>query len=212
MQGRGRFITFEGIDGSGKTTQMRLLAARLRERGLEAVETVEPGGTAIGNQVRRILLDSANHDLRPAAELLLYFASRAQNVEECIRPALAAGKIVLCDRFTDSTLAYQGYARGLGGETVRTLDRIACQGLEPDLTLLIDVDLDAGLARMRARNASERASETRMDEQSLEFHRKVRDAYMALAKEHAARFRVIDGRSDPATVAAKVWEAVAPHV
>jgi dTMP kinase len=212
MQGRGRFITFEGIDGSGKTTQMRLLAARLRERGLEAIETVEPGGTAIGNQIRRILLDSANHDLRPTAELLLYFASRAQNVEECIRPALAAGKIVLCDRFTDSTAAYQGYARGLGVETVRTLDRIACQGLEPDLTLLIDVDLDAGLARMRARNASERASETRMDEQSLEFHRKVRDAYMALAKEHAARFRVIDGRSEPETVAAKVWEAVAPHV
>jgi dTMP kinase len=212
MQGRGRFITFEGIDGSGKSTQMRLLAARLRDRGLEAIETVEPGGTVIGNQIRRILLDSANHDLRPTAELLLYFASRAQNVEECIRPALAAGKIVLCDRFTDSTVAYQGYARGLGVETVRTLDRIACQGLEPDLTLLIDVDLDAGLARMRARNASERASETRMDEQSLEFHRKVRDAYMTIAKEHAARFRVIDGRSDPETVAAKVWEAVAAHV
>ena len=118
----------------------------------------------------------------------------------------------MCDRFTDSTVAYQGYARGLGVETVRTLDRIACQGLEPDLTLLIDVDLDAGLARMRARNASERASETRMDEQSLEFHRKVRDAYMTIAKEHAARFRVIDGRSDPETVAAKVWEAVAAHV
>jgi dTMP kinase len=212
MQGRGRFITFEGIDGSGKSTQMRLLAARLRDRGLEAIETVEPGGTVIGNQIRRILLDSANHDLRPTAELLLYFASRAQNVEECISPALAAGKIVLCDRFTDSTVAYQGYARGLGVETVRTLDRIACQGLEPDLTLLIDVDLDAGLARMRARNASERASETRMDEQSLEFHRKVRDAYMTIAKEHAARFRVIDGRSDPETVAAKVWEAVAAHV
>src|SRR6185503_17062110 len=212
MQVRGRFITFEGIDGSGKTTQMRMLAARLRERGLEVLETVEPGGTAIGNQVRRILLDSANHDLRPTAELLLYFASRAQNVEECIRPAIAAGKIVLCDRFTDSTVAYQGYARGLGADTVWTLDRIACQGLEPDLTLLVDVDLDAGLARMRARNVSERASETRMDEQSFEFHRKVRDAYMALAKEHAARFRVIDGRSDPQTVAAKVWEAVAPHV
>src|SRR6185295_20344248 len=114
MQGRGRFITFEGIDGSGKTTQMHLLAERLRNKGRVVLETVEPGGTAIGNQIRRILLDSANHDLRPTAELLLYFASRAQNVEECIRPALAAGKIVLCDRFTDSTLAYQGYARGLG--------------------------------------------------------------------------------------------------
>ena len=212
MQTRGRFITFEGIDGSGKTTQMRLVAGRLRREGHEVLETVEPGGTAVGAQIRRILLDSSNEDLRPTAELLLYFASRAQNVDECILPALSAGKIVLCDRFTDSTLAYQGYARGLGEGTVLALDRIACRGLVPDLTILIDLDLDTGLARAQGRNASAAAGETRMDDESIEFHRKVRDAYLKLAQQHADRFRVIDGRGTPEAVAARVWENVAPHV
>lgn len=194
MQTRGRFITFEGIDGSGKTTQMRILAERLRREGREVLEAVEPGGTEVGSQIRRILLDSANQDLRPTAELLLYFASRAQNVEQCILPALSQGKIVLCDRFTDSTLAYQGYGRGLGEETVLTLDRIACQGLAPDLTVLVDVDVDTGLARARVRNTGTAGSETRMDDQSLDFHRKVREAYLDLARKHAGRFRIIDGR------------------
>jgi len=212
MPAREKFITFEGIDGSGKTTQMRLLAERLRAEGRDVFETAEPGGTSVGQQIRRILLDSANQDLRPTAELLLYFASRAQNVEQCIRPALQAGKIVLCDRFTDSTLAYQGYARGLGAETVLALDRIACHGLTPDLTLLIDVDVEMGLARMRARNARGSANETRLDDESREFHRKVRDAYLAIARQHADRFRVIDGRAAPEDVAARVWENVRNHV
>jgi dTMP kinase len=212
MQTRGQFITFEGIDGSGKTTQMRMLAERLRREGREVLEAVEPGGTAVGAQIRRILLDSANQDLRPTTELLLYFASRAQNVEQCLLPALSQGKIVLCDRFTDSTLAYQGYARGLGEETVLTLDRIACRGLSPDLTLLVDLDLDTGLARAQVRNAGTAASETRMDDQSIEFHRKVREAYLDLAKKHAGRFRVIDGRGTPESVAARVWEIVASYV
>ena len=212
MQTRGRFITFEGIDGSGKTTQMRILAERLRREGRDVFEAVEPGGTAVGAQIRRILLDSANQDLRPTTELLLYFASRAQNVEQCILPALSAGKIVLCDRFTDSTLAYQGYARSLGEETVLTLDRIACHGLTPDLTLLVDLDLDTGLARAQVRNAGTAASETRMDDQSIQFHRKVREAYLELAKKHAGRFRVIDGRGTPESVAALVWESVAAYV
>jgi dTMP kinase len=212
MQKGGRFITFEGIDGSGKTTQMRMLAERLRREGREVLEAVEPGGTAVGAQIRRILLDSTNQDLRPTTELLLYFASRAQNVEQCILPALSAGKIVLCDRFTDSTLAYQGCARGLGEETVLTLDRIACHGLSPDLTLLVDLDLETGLARARVRNTGTTGSETRMDDQSVEFHRKVRAAYLDLAKKHAARFRVIDGRGTPEFVAARVWESVAAYV
>jgi dTMP kinase len=212
MQTRGRFITFEGIEGSGKTTQMRTLAERLRREGCDVLETVEPGGTAIGAQIRRILLDSANQDLRPTAELLLYFSSRAQNVEQTILPALAQAKIVLCDRFTDSTLAYQGYARGLGEETVLTLDRIACQGLAPNLTLLIDVDLDTGLARARVRNTATAGAETRMDDQSLAFHRKVRQAYLELAKKHAGRIQVIDGRGTPESVAARVWEIAAAHV
>lgn len=212
MQSRGRFITFEGIDGSGKTTQMRLLVQRLQTQGRDVLEAVEPGGTAVGRQIRRILLDAANQDLRPTTELLLYFASRAQNVEQCILPALAAGQIVVCDRFTDSTLAYQGYARGLGAETVLALDRIACRGLAPDLTLLIDLDLDTALARAQVRNAGGATDETRMDDQSREFHQKVRDAYLALAKQHAGRFRVIDGRGTPEEIAGRVWESVAPHV
>ncbi len=207
-----RFITFEGIDGSGKTTQMRLLGKRLRARGCDVYETVEPGGTAVGQQIRRILLDSTNQDLRPTAELLLYFASRAQNLEQCIVPALRAGRVVLCDRFTDSTLAYQGYARGLGAETVLALDRIACRGLSPDLTLLIDVDVDTGLARMRARNANGTAGETRLDDEPREFHRKVRDAYLVIARENPGRIRVIDGRGAPEEVAARVWENMQDHV
>jgi len=212
MQSRGQFITFEGIDGSGKTTQMRLLVRRLQTQGRDVLEAVEPGGTSVGRQIRHILLDAANQDLRPTTELLLYFASRAQNVEQCIVPALAAGQIVVCDRFTDSTLAYQGYARGLGAETVLALDRIACRGLEPDLTLLIDLDLDTALARAHKRNAGGATDETRMDDQSREFHQKVRNAYLALAKQHAGRFRVIDGRGTPDEIAGRVWESVAPHV
>jgi dTMP kinase len=212
MPVRAKFITFEGIDGSGKTTQMRLLAERLRAEGRDVFETVEPGGTRIGQQIRRILLDSANQDLRATAELLLYFASRAQNVEQCILPALEAGKIVLCDRFTDSTLAYQGYARGLGTETVLALDHIACHGLTPDVTLLIDVEVEMGQARMRARNSTGPANETRLDDESREFHRKVRDAYLTIARQHADRFRVIDGRGAPEEVAARVWENVRSHV
>jgi dTMP kinase len=212
MGQRGYFITFEGIDGSGKTTQMRLLAERLRGQGRAVLETVEPGGTAIGAQIRRILLDSGNADLRPTAELLLYFASRAQNVEQCILPALAEGKIVLCDRFTDSTLAYQGNARGLGKEAVLALDSIACRGLAPDLTLLIDVDVASGLARMQARNAGATSAETRMDDQSAEFHQRVRDAYLVMAREYVGRFRLIDGRGSQEAVADRVWEIVSPHV
>ena len=212
MPVRGKFITFEGIDGSGKSTQMALLAARLRTEGRDVFETVEPGGTAVGQQIRRILLDSANQDLRPTAELLLYFASRAQNVEQCILPALQAGKIVLCDRFTDSTLAYQGYARGIGADTVLALDRIACQGLTPDLTLLIDVDVETGLDRMRQRNVIGTTNETRIDDESQEFHRKVRDAYLGIARQHADRFRVIDGLGEPEEVAVRVWENVRNHV
>jgi dTMP kinase len=209
-EGRGVFITFEGGDGSGKSTQMRLLAERLRREGREVLETVEPGGTRIGAQIRRILLDSANQDLRATPELLLYFASRAQNVEELILPALERGAIVLSDRFTDSSMAYQGYGRGLGEEAVLALDRVACRGLVPDLTLLIDIDPGASLARARERQLSR--SETRMDEQAAEFHVRVRDAYQAMAAREPRRFRVIDGRADVETVAGAVWEAVRPLV
>src|SRR5579862_3516076 len=200
------------MDGSGKTTQVKLLVEHLKTQGKRVLATAEPGGTAIGEQIRRVLLDARNQDLRPNAELLLYYASRAQNVDESIRPALADGRIVVCDRFTDSTLAYQGYARGLGAETVRALDRIACKGLAPDLTLLIDIDLETSLRRARTRNQFSGKVETRMDDQSVDFHRKVRDAYLQIAADEPKRIRVIDGSGDTAAVAARVWEAIAPHV
>jgi len=212
MPKRGLFLTFEGMDGSGKTTQMRLLAERLRREGRAVLESAEPGGTPIGMQVRRILLDSANQELCPTAELLLYFACRAQNVDQWILPALAEGKIVLSDRFTDSTLVYQGCGRGLGSETVMALDRIACRGLVPDVTLLIDIDAETSLARAHARNATAQETETRMDEQSVEFHRKVYEAYHALAAREPHRFRIVDGRADREAMAREIWDIVEPYV
>src|SRR5882757_2670556 len=153
MAKRGLFVTFEGMDGCGKTTQMRRLGKHLRGAGHDVLETIEPGGTAIGSQIRAILLDSSNEELAPTTELLLYFAARAQNVDQLILPALTEGKIVLSDRFTDSSLAYQGCGRGLGSEAVLALDRIACRGLKPDLTLLIDIDLATSIERRSRRSA-----------------------------------------------------------
>lgn len=212
MRARGLFISFEGLDGSGKTTQMRRLAKRLRARGHVVLETVEPGGTEIGGKIRQVLLDAANQELSPTAELLLYFASRAQNVDEQIGPALRRGEIVLADRFTDSTLVYQGCGRGLGAETVLALDRVACRGLKPDLTLLVDIDVETSLARARARNAAQPAGETRMDEQSLEFHRKVYEAYQALAAGEPERIRRIDGRAAIEEIELAIWDIVSAHV
>jgi dTMP kinase len=203
------FITFEGPDGSGKTTQARLLAERLRREGYAVLETVEPGGTPIGQQIRRILLDPANQELRAVPELLLMFAARAQNVEQSILPALAEGKIVVSDRFTDSSIAYQGAARGLGWDTVLQVDRIACQGLVPDLTLCIDIDTETGLARAHSRNRYAGSHEARIDQQTVEFHHKVRDAYHELAKREPQRVRLIDGSGPEQEIAAKVWDVVA---
>lgn len=205
---QGWFITFEGMDGSGKTTQMHRLAARLRQAGWTVLETVEPGGPPISMKIRRIVLDSANQELSPSAELLLYFASRAQNVDEWILPALTRGEIVLSDRFTDSSRVYQGSGRGLGADAVEALDRIACRGLKPHLTLLVDVDAEASLARARARNEAEPHCETRMDDQSLQFHRKAYDAYHALAASEPDRVKLVNGRTDPDTIEREVWSIV----
>jgi len=206
---RGLFITFEGPDGSGKSTQARILAERLRNEGYDVLETVEPGGTPIGQQIRRILLDSANQELRAIPELLLMFAARAQNVEQSILPALSEGQIVVSDRFTDSSIAYQGAARGLGWETVLEVDRIACHGLVPDLTLCIDIDTETGLRRAHARNrTSAGPNEGRFDEHAVEFHHKVRDAYHELTMREPARVRLIDGHGSAEEVARRVWEEV----
>ena len=183
----GLFITFEGPDGSGKSTQARLLAERLRRAGHPVLETVEPGGTPIGQQIRRILLDPANRELRPIPELLLMFAARAQNVEQSVLPALAEGKIVVSDRFTDSSIAYQGAGHGLGWETV-SLQSIAslCHGLVPDLTLCIDIDTETGLARAPRRAI--RQHEMRYEQQGAEFHQRVRAAYSRDRPPRAAPF------------------------
>lgn len=199
MSARGRLITFEGPEGSGKSTQLRMLGERLRASGLDVLETQEPGGTPIGIQIRQVLLDAQNRELCPTAELLLMFASRAQNVDQLILPALSAGRTVLSDRFTDSTLVYQGVGRGLGADVVYELDRIACRGLVPDLTLMIDIDAETGLARAR---------QTRMEEQGVGFHRRVREAYRQLAADEPARVKLIDGSQKVEVVAEQVWLAV----
>jgi dTMP kinase len=187
---RGRFITFEGTDGSGKTTQMVLLADRLQSSGYDVIQTQEPGGT-----------------ICPTAEMLLYFAARAQNFDQVILPAWESGAIVLSDRFTDSTLAYQGEGRGLGANVVMTLHDIACHGLQPDLTLCIDVDLETALRRTSARNTADR-----MEQQAAEFHERVRNAYLRLGAEHPDRIRIIDGRGSMEEVAQRVWNAAEPIV
>jgi dTMP kinase len=212
MATRGLFITFEGMDGSGKTTQMHRLAARLRALGRTVLETAEPGGTPIGVKIRRILLDAANQELSPTTEVLLYFASRAQNVDEWIASALDRGEVVLADRFTDSSLVYQGCGRNLGERTIVELERIACRGLKPTLTLLVDIDAETSLARARARNLAQPHCETRMDDQSIEFHHKVYQAYHALAAREPERVKLVDGRADVDAIERQVWSIVSAYV
>jgi dTMP kinase len=206
---RGTFITFEGPDGSGKTTQMRIVAERLRDNGREVVETQEPGGTPIGLQIRAILLNSDNSRLCPVAEMLLYFAARAQNFDERILPAWERGAVVLSDRFTDSTLAYQGGGRDLGPDVVMKLHDIACHGLQPDLTICIDIDTETGLERTRLRNGAQR---DRMDEQAVEFHRHVRATYLDLARQFPERIKIVDGDGTLEEVAERVWSIVKDRV
>jgi dTMP kinase len=189
----GTFITFEGIEGSGKSTQIALLANYLTARGIRNVLTREPGGTLIGDQVRKILLDPANRSLDPTAELLLYAASRAQHLREIILPALANGMTVLCDRFSDATLAYQGYGRGLDIEMIRSLDRIVTTGMRPDLTILFDIEATMGIARARGRNnCLGLEAEARFENEELAFHDRVRKGYLTLVAQEPDRIRVVD--------------------
>jgi len=208
----GLFLSFEGTDGSGKTTQMRILLERLRAAGLTVVENQEPGATYIGRQIRRILLDPAHQEMAPMTELLLMFASRTQSAAEIILPALERGDVVVSDRFTDSTLAYQGEARGIGFDTVLAAHRLALGELLPDMTICISVDVATGLERAHRRNAatSGEASEARLDRQSLEFHQHVHAGYRKIAAMEPERFRMVDGKGDPAEVAERVWSEVHP--
>ena len=210
----GLFITFEGTEGSGKTTQVNLLVLRLRDAGFPVTENQEPGATAIGTQIRRILLHPAHQEMAPMTELLLMFASRTQAAAEIIVPALQRGEIVISDRFTDSTLAYQGEARGLGFDTVMKAHRLSLGALLPDLTICVGIDIDTGLARAYRRNqvSARDANEARLDQQSPDFHRRVAEGYRKIAALEPQRFRIIDGSSDPATVAERVWAEVSPRL
>ena len=208
----GLFVSFEGTEGSGKSTQMNLLVDHLRAEGRTVVVNQEPGATEIGKQIRRILLDPANGEMASMTELLLMFASRAQAAAQIIRPALQRGSIVVSDRFTDSSLAYQGEARGLGFEAVQALHRLAVGSLLPDLTICMTIDIQTGLARANRRNlgANGKALEGRIDSHSLEFHLRVGEAYRKIAQEEPERFRLVDGAGEPARVAGRVWDTVFP--
>lgn len=204
----GTFITFEGPEGAGKTTQLARLAERLTAAGHQVVRTREPGGTPAGESIRRVLLDPREAPLTPLTEALLFCAARAELVAGVIRPALAAGSVVLCDRFADATFAYQGYGRGLPLDALRSINAVATGGLVPRLTLLLDLPAATGLARRR----QDDADWNRFDADSLAFHQRVRDGYLALAAEEPARWRVIDADAAPETVGAAVWQAVAGHL
>ncbi len=203
MSERGVFITFEGGEGCGKSTQLRLLAHRLEAAGLNVRALREPGGTAVGEAIRSILLDPENTDLGDNAELLLYEAARAQLVTELIEPALEAGEIVLCDRFYDSTTAYQGYARGIPLPEVAALNRAATGGLTPDRTVLLDIDPALGIQRATAEGAD------RLEAEDLAFHARVRAGFLDIAADERARIRVVDASGSVDAVAALVAAALA---
>ena len=200
------FITCEGPDGSGKTTQARLLATFLEEQGYPVCFTREPGGTSIGDQIREVLLDNLdNREMRPRTEMLLFSAARAQHVEELIRPALSAGQIVVCDRYYDSTLAYQGYGHGLDLEALRQITMFATGGLIPDLTICIDLDVQTGLERRRK---DKEANWNRLDDLALAFHQRVRAGYHELLKLEPARWVLVDGDRPVDAVQAEVRQVV----
>ena len=188
------FITLEGIEGSGKTTQIGRLVEFFEDREIECVTTRQPGGTLIGENIRSILLDPANSALEPLAELLLYMADRAQHINELIRPALKKGKTVVCDRYFDATLVYQGFARGLSIELIRQLHQLLFDDLKPDVTLLLDLSPQVGLKRawQQLNNGQRSGDESRFEAEAVAFHEKVRAGYLELARLEPERFRIID--------------------
>lgn len=205
---KGHFITFEGGEGSGKTTQLALLAGYLEGRGYPVVRTREPGGTKIGDGIRSLLLDAKNQEMDARTELFLYLASRAQHLKEVVRPALRDGKIVLCDRFTDATLVYQGAGRGLPEGEVEQIARFASAtgddaSLQPDLTLLLDIDVGKGLARLKGRGEI-----NRLDREALQFHEAVRKGYLDLAKKYPRRICKIETDAGVEEISKKIREVV----
>jgi dTMP kinase len=210
---RGKFITFEGLDGSGKSTQIAKLARGLRARGISVVVTREPGGTTTGEKIREVILHSATAGLSPYAEMALMFASRAQHIHQVILPALAEGQIVLCDRFTDSTEAYQGGGRKLGSKSVLQLHEVLCGNLQPDLTILLDNDVNLTIDRARRRNRQHKTKrpdkdENRFEQESRAFFGRVRNAYLAIADREHQRVHIVDARGTPRETHAVIMELV----
>jgi dTMP kinase len=205
---RGKFITFEGLDGCGKSTQLENLAVSLRRQGIDVVTTREPGGTAIGERIRAVLLDSRTAGLDSHAEMALMFASRAQLLAEVIRPALEAGKWVLCDRFTDSTEAYQGGGRQLGSQVVLELHRDICGDFWPDLTILMDSDVASSVTRARRRNKDAEHDENRFEKENRAFFTRVRDGFLAIAEREPQRVVKIDARPAIDAVHAEILRVV----
>lgn len=204
---RGRFVTFEGIEGSGKSTQQRLLAEHFRRHGLETVVTKEPGGTPLADRIRAILLDSASV-IDPVAEVFLFAASRRQHTMDVILPALEAGRVVLCDRYADSTLAYQGFGRRIDLDQLRMVNAWATGGTAPDLTIVLDLDEETGLRRARSRNATASADEGRFEAEDLRFHRRIREGFLALAVAEPERFAVVEAAGEAGEVFERVLAAV----
>ena len=202
----GCFITFEGVEGSGKTTQIRLAGEFLRDRGFPVVMTQEPGGTPLGQRIREILLNRGDFAISGEAEVFLFAAARAQHTETLIRPALEKGQVVLCDRFSDATIAYQAYGRGLSLESVREVCRMATGGLSPRLTLLFDLPVEKGLERAFRRIAGRREGERedRFERERLDFHRRIREGYLAIARDEPGRVKVLDASKDIEATRAEV--------
>lgn len=188
------FISFEGIEGSGKTTQIQGVYDYLCQKGHDVIVTREPGGSNIGRQIRSILLDSKNKGLNSLSELLLYMADRAQHLDEIVKPGLSSGKVILCDRYYDATIAYQGYARGLDIDLITQLHGLAFADYKPDMTFLLDLPPETGLGRawQQIENGQRTGTETRFEEEALDFHRRVREGYLALAQLEPQRFRIIN--------------------
>jgi dTMP kinase len=180
---QGKFISFEGIEGCGKTTQIALLSEYLKKRSVPHIITREPGGTAVGEGIRKILLNSETIHMTAASELLLFYASRSQNILEKIKPALERGEMVICDRYYHASMAYQGYGRGISLDFIRKLTDLVCSPYRPDLTFLLDIEPEVGLARARARNHTRTEDEGRFEAEDLEFYNKIRDGYLELASE-----------------------------
>jgi len=202
---KGLFITFEGVEGAGKSTQVRLLVERLQQAGYHVVATREPGGTSLGDAIRSLVLEKLDAAIDPTTEALLMCASRAQLVRQVIRPQLEQGCIVICDRYSDSTYAYQGYGRGLDLAALRAVNEFATGGLLPDLTVLLDLDPALGLARRFVKEGQA----NRLDRLDLDFHQRVREGYLNLSKE-STRWYIVDAAREPSAVATAIWEAVAP--